>query len=117
MIAAGTGAESEPASVPAMTVVAVCGITYRQLDHWSRMGWIRADKRPPRRPDREAGSGHPRSYPQAEVRIADLIGQLSRAGIVTSVAGRLARQKDQAAIDHILWMLRDETSRPNSVVE
>lgn len=46
--------------------------TFRQIDHWSRNGWLQANPRVHDSP------GYPRSYPAEEVRIAYLLAALSR---------------------------------------
>jgi hypothetical protein len=54
------------------------GITYRQLDFWTRCGHLTTVKKP------TPGSGRPRVYPVDQVPLAREMGRLIRAGIVTT---------------------------------
>jgi DNA-binding transcriptional MerR regulator len=54
-------------------------ITYRQLDFWTRGGFITAEQRRP-------GSGHPREYDEDQVPLARLMGQLTAQGLVVRQA-------------------------------
>lgn len=63
---------------------AVYGFTYRQLDWWTRRGYVRPA-------DRFPGSGNSREWPGGELEIARRIAQLVKAGIAVSVAARFAR--------------------------
>lgn len=75
--------------------VEAAGITYRQLDHWTRAGYLRATH-----PTQPIGTyagpahGYPRSYDADQIPTARLMGQLLRAGFtrlstVHDVATRL----------------------------
>lgn len=66
------------------------GITYRQVDWWTRSGLIRPDN-----PD--CGSGRHRRYPPEEVRAAERIAGLVRAGVHVQVAARIARGEQEPA--------------------
>jgi DNA-binding transcriptional MerR regulator len=59
------------------------GITYRQLDHWARLGYLR--------PVQAGGSGNAREWTRAEVNIARLMGRLVRAGVAVETAALFAR--------------------------
>jgi hypothetical protein len=59
-------------------------LTYRQLDHWCRKGWIQPDVACP-------GSGKPRTFPAAEVRVLKRMALLVARGTVPSVAAGRAR--------------------------
>jgi DNA-binding transcriptional MerR regulator len=59
------------------------GLTYRQLDHWTRRGWLR--------PQHDGGTGNARVWPETELRIADLMRRLTRAGIAPEQAAQAAR--------------------------
>lgn len=60
------------------------GITYRQLDHWVRAGYLK--------PEREQeGSGYWRHWPEEERRVGREMGQLVQAGLIPAVAHRIAR--------------------------
>ena len=50
------------------------GITYRQLDNWVRLGWLR-----PVEP--EPGSGHRRLFPEREWQRAGVMARLVNAGL------------------------------------
>ena len=65
------------------------GITYRQLDHWSRMGYLR-----PVRLERGqgGGTGSPRVWPDGELQVARLMGRLTAASIPPSLAAVVARK-------------------------
>lgn len=58
------------------------GITYRQLDHWTRMEYLTAYGR---------GSGTARSWPASEVEVARRMGRLAAAGLTPMAAAFLAR--------------------------
>jgi DNA-binding transcriptional MerR regulator len=59
------------------------GLTYRQLDHWTRRGWLR--------PAHTGGTGNARAWSQAELQIADLMRRLVAAGLTPEAAARAAR--------------------------
>ncbi|MGI5288055.1 MerR family transcriptional regulator [Nonomuraea polychroma] len=59
------------------------GLTYRQLDHWSRRGWLK--------PAHTGGTGNVRVWSQDELRIADLMRRLTRAGLTPEAAAVAAR--------------------------
>ncbi|WP_192809756.1 MerR family transcriptional regulator [Actinomadura rudentiformis] len=60
------------------------GLTYRQLDGWTRANYLHA------RQD-GAGSGHSRHYTPAEVQIAVLMHRLHQAGLNVASAHQAAR--------------------------
>lgn len=61
-------------------------ITRRQLDHWTRQGWLHAESRPRR------GGGRPeRFWPREEVSVARIMVRLTDAGWFAEVAARIAR--------------------------
>lgn len=59
------------------------GATYRQLDYWTRKGYIRVEGK---------GSGRQREWPSREVKIASLIKLLSDGGFEIDVAAGIARK-------------------------
>jgi DNA-binding transcriptional MerR regulator len=65
-------------------VLRQAGITYRQLDHWSRIGYLK-----PSNPD--CGSGRRRDFPMAEVTVARRMALLVNAGLTLKTAHRVAR--------------------------
>lgn len=60
------------------------GLTYRKLDYWTRRGYVNAGESSP-------GSGHRRTWPPEELRIAALMGRLTDAGLSPDVAAFAAR--------------------------
>lgn len=76
---------AEPINLP-VCGDGTCVPTYRQLDYWTRRGWLAADER------RKAGSGHPRHWSDAELRVAEQIASLRSAGFELPTAARVARQ-------------------------
>lgn len=63
------------------------GITYRQLDFWTRAGHITATPRPVFH-----GSGCPREYEDAEARTVVEMAHLVRAGLPPKVARHVAEE-------------------------
>jgi len=75
-------------------LVRLAGITYRQVDHWTSVGWLRP-------PDPSPGSGAQRHYPPAEVVVAYVMGALVRAGVAAEPAALAART---AQVEHTGWV-------------
>lgn len=72
--------------VTSRALIVAAGITYRQLDHWTRRGHLSPLPGP-------GGTGHYRRYPVAAVHEARLLGQLVRLGFRDlDVAADLARR-------------------------
>ena len=65
-------------------VVAVAGITRKQMEHWIGLGHLA-----PERPG--SGSGIPRRWPPEEVRVARAMGRLVGAGLTVDMAAIVAR--------------------------
>ena len=65
-------------------LMAIGGMTYRRLDHWTRVGYLTAVTATP-------GSGHDRRWPRAEVDVARRIVRLVDAGLEVKAAARVAR--------------------------
>ena len=65
-------------------VVKQTGATYRQLDYWTKQGWLKPDEPNP-------GKGQLRSWPNDEVRIARIMVCLVQAGLLPHVAASTAR--------------------------
>lgn len=84
-------------AAPVFTGLSVCwrhiaselGITYRQLDTWSRCGWLRPEHPPSRHGD--SGSGAPRRWTEEELEIARRMGRLTSAGLAVANAAAFAR--------------------------
>lgn len=74
-------------------VMDATGLTYRQVDYWTRMGWLRTVTAP------TPGSGYWRAYPRAEVRVAHLMVAMANAGVAVQVAAEAARRATVVAED------------------
>jgi hypothetical protein len=60
------------------------GVSYRQLDHWARQGWLF--------PTRGGiGTGHRREWSETEIRVAEMIARLRSAGLELPAAAAAAR--------------------------
>jgi MerR-like DNA binding protein len=69
------------------------GITYRQLDYWARMGYLRPSQPAP-------GSGNWRRWSADERRVAVTMARLVSAGVAVPVAARVARAAvNEAEVD------------------
>jgi hypothetical protein len=68
---------------------AEAGVTYRQLDYWTRRGWIRAD-------GHGKGSGRPRCWPALERSTATLMARLVGVGFHPAAAAPIARARARA---------------------
>lgn len=75
------------------------GISFRQLDYWTRTGKIRAL---PRGPD--ASSGRPRYYPPEEVAAVTLMADLVRDGLQPNAAIAYARELLETGTTRIAGM-------------
>lgn len=60
------------------------GLTYRQLDHWTRRGWLRAS-------NADCGSGYERHWPESELQVAETMYRLLAAGLTVQAAHDVAR--------------------------
>lgn len=63
------------------------GITYRQLDYWTRIGLLHPGRRDPAR----HGSGTARTWTAAELEVARAMGKLTAAGLPPRAAEQVAR--------------------------
>ena len=61
------------------------GVTYRQLDYWTRLGLIKPDN------GATPGTGRPRQWSPSEMQIARQIGLLRLEGMELESAARRAR--------------------------
>lgn len=68
-------------------VLSEAGISYRQLDHWSKHGLLECEG--------GGSSGVPRTFARTEVDVAALLGRLSRLGL--SPTSEIARRAAIAA--------------------
>lgn len=62
------------------------GLSYRQLDHWTRRGYLIAEN-----PD--CGSGRDRTYAESEIAIAARMKELVDRGYTVAAAARVARKE------------------------
>lgn len=74
-----------PAITRSLDAVEIRGVTYRQLDHWVRRGYLRPDQPAP-------GSGNAREWSGDELRVAQLMACLKGAGFAPAAAADYARQ-------------------------
>jgi len=77
------------------------GLTYRQVDNWIRLGYLRPV-------DSAPGSGYKREWPVNELRVATSMAYLVKAGLTLSVAHEVAREGKRQLGPGILLDL-DET--------
>lgn len=73
----------------AMELAEHAGVTYRQLDHWTRLGYLH-----PSNPN--CGTGRHREYPPSEVRLACRLGRLVYAGVSLAIAYEVAQGEPKA---------------------
>lgn len=66
-------------------ILARTGITYRQLDHWTRRGWLHPDH--PLK-----GCGSRREWTNNEIEVAARMAQLVKAGLTPKTAADVARK-------------------------
>lgn len=81
---AASGVACEAHTTRTTTIGPFEGLSYRQLDYWTRSGYLRAV-------DPTPGSGGTREWPDHEVVVASLMLRLLRAGLRLDVAARVAR--------------------------
>lgn len=80
-------------------ISATTGATYRQLDHWARVGWLRPLCGSP-------GSGSRREWPAGEIEVARVMARLvNGAGLPPALAVRVARGDTEIAPG--VWVLVD----------
>lgn len=72
-------------TVGSTELMRAAGMTYRQLDYWTRRGVLFADHPTP-------GSGAQRVYPADEVPVACALVRLMAAGLPLDMAAELARR-------------------------
>lgn len=73
------GTIAAPEAVGSVEFVTAAGISYRQLDYWTRAGYLTARTK-------GHGHGYPRTYDAGQVALARLMGQLLRAGFGPNVS-------------------------------
>lgn len=94
-------------TVDSAAIVVEAGISYRQLDHWTRRGWLVAAQIP-------RGSGFPRVYDPTQVKVATVMGELGRIlGVRAEVAHMIAESLIETGVyasgDYIVRRLEDRT--------
>jgi DNA-binding transcriptional MerR regulator len=87
-------------------LVAEAGVTYRQVDYWSRIGLLR----PARIETGNIGQGGiAREWDAEELRVAQLMGRLTAAGIGPRTAEQVARSpKGRFEVGPGIWVEVDE---------
>jgi DNA-binding transcriptional MerR regulator len=76
------------------------GISYRQLDHWARIGYLK--------PQGSTASGRERNWSPAEQDVAVAMGQLCQYGIPPKLARDLARAHLAGDVLDVLWKLPEQ---------
>lgn len=61
------------------------GLTARRLDHWTRLGYLKADEQA------STGTGHRRTWPAVEVEVCRAMVLLVDAGLTLPAAHTVAR--------------------------
>ncbi len=74
-------------SVTAATLANQSEATYRQIDHWTRLGLLRCTSH------KAPGSGTTRTYAPGELDVVRVMAILCAAGLTPPTAERLARQR------------------------
>jgi DNA-binding transcriptional MerR regulator len=69
------------------------GISYRQLDHWCRRGYLKPEANP--------GSGYGREFSDSEVEVAKLMAQLVHAGFQAGKAAKVARRVKTSGVTRL----------------
>jgi hypothetical protein len=60
------------------------GLTYKQVDHWTKRRFLKPEPNP-------GGTGHRRAFKPSEVRVAQVMSALVRAGVMPHIAAKAAR--------------------------
>lgn len=79
----------EKSGISAARMLALTGLTYRQLNYWSNDGAVLRPLRP------AGGVGRPARWDPDDVSVARCITGLTRLGIELQVAARIARSRDE----------------------
>jgi hypothetical protein len=82
------------------------GITYRQIDHWARVGYLHPQQR------HGAGSGRWRHWPDDEAEVAYRMVRLVTAGIPPALAATIARADGPVEIAPGITITIDPTDDP-----
>ena len=73
----------EAIGINSPALIDLLGCTYRQLDHWTRQGYVPASDPCP-------GSGVDRTYPLEAIAVAGALAAFIRAGYTPAAAARYA---------------------------
>lgn len=84
-------AEDSPAGYTGPETCLLAGITYRQLDYWTRTGYLQTLSG-------QRGSGNPRRYSRVEVDVARTGKRLLDAGFGVDAALKLARRLVESGV-------------------
>lgn len=76
------------------------GWTYRQLDHWTRCGYLHPVQM--KMNGHGNGTGYARQWPGCELAIAASMGRLIRLGLTVEAAHRVARAGRESWITYAL---------------
>jgi hypothetical protein len=76
------------------------GISYRQLDWWTRCGYLRPVQRMTNRMGN--GTGYQRQWPECELAIAAAMGRLVRLGLTPEAAHKVARAGRESWVTYAL---------------
>jgi DNA-binding transcriptional MerR regulator len=84
------------------------GATYRQLDFWTRVGYLH--------PVGKSGSGHRREYPPAEAIVAARMAALTAAGLTPRIAHDFARG-DPTTVTTLLRAIQEAAPHPFPTID
>ena len=82
----------EAVGIDSSALCELLGCTYRQLDHWTRRGYVPASDPCP-------GSGIGRVYPLEAIAVAGALAAFVRAGCMPAAAARYAAAAVPAEVD------------------
>lgn len=90
----------------AVDITRLAGISYRQLDTWSKNGYLRAEG------SASPGSGRPREWPHSELIVARRMKRLVDAGLTVAAAAEVARRGpgEHQLGEHVVVRLDDTAS-------
>ena len=71
--------------IGALELAHLTGTTYKQIDRWAAARYIREEPREP-------GTGHRRAFRNGEIRIAQVMAALVKAGVSAPIAATAARR-------------------------
>lgn len=82
----------EAVGIDSSALCELLGCTYRQLDHWTRQGYVPASDPCP-------GSGVDRTYPLEAIAVAGALAAFVRAGYTPAAAAHYAAAAVPAEVD------------------